>query len=208
MRKISSFTLAFAFLMPLAGCPGGDDGESDTVVGTTTMTPTSTMGETMGETEAETAVETAADTTDGGGGAGFCALACSAAADCAQGGNEADWQCTDGFCEYIGTPPACDDVTCSPAIGGVCADVDGVNQCTYPCTEGGTECDLFNWECTGTDDAGNDICQPPPTPPCGGASEGEACTFGGDSQFGVCMNGECSCADDTECTASGFACNN
>lgn len=217
MRKISSFTLAFAFMMPLAGCPGGDDGETDTVVGTTTMTPaTDTAGDTVAETAAETAATaedtaaTAGDTTAGGGGAGFCAQACEADPDCVpMGGVEADWACTDGFCEYVGepfVPPPCDDTNCPAAIGGACADVDGVNQCTYPCTDGGTECDTLMWACTGEDDAGNTICEPPA---CGGAAEGAPCEFpGGAGQYGTCTDGVCSCSDDAECTLEGQACNN
>lgn len=217
MRKISSFAL-FAFVLPLTGCPGGDDGESDTVVGTTTMTPaTDTAGDTVAETAADTAADTAedtaaatGDTTAGGGGAGFCGQTCEAVADCVpMGGAEADYACTDGFCEFVGEipdPPACDDTTCPAAIGGACADVNGVNQCTFPCTDGGTECDALMLECSGMDDAGNSICA---APPCGGAAEGEPCEFpGGAGQYGTCTDGVCTCTDDAECTLDGFGCNN
>lgn len=204
MRKISSFALAFAFLMPLAGCPSDDS--SDDGSATTTMTPpaTGTTDPTAGEESSTPATDdgmtagTADDSSGGGGGAGSCGLTCEAPEDCAFGGNAADWECNEGFCDYVGTPPACDEALCS-AGGGACADVDGVNQCTYPCTEGGTECDFLTWECTGEDDAGNSICQPAPAAPC---TEGEACEGG----FGVCTNGECVCTTDEECTADGYGC--
>jgi hypothetical protein len=212
MRKISNLAL-FAFLMPLAGCPGGDDtgttdvADTGTVMtqGTTEEPMTTTMEpETSGTTmEPET---TGVDSTTGGGGAGFCAQSCEAVADCVpMGGMEADYACTDGFCEYIGVF-VCDDTTCPAAAGLACADVGGVNTCTIPCPNG-DECDLLMQECTGMDDDMNAICQAPPPPPCGGAAEGAPCDFGGADQYGVCMDGVCSCADDTECTAAGFACN-
>lgn len=211
MRKISSLAL-FAFLMPLAGCPAGDDTETDTVAETgnmTTMPGTETGSETTPPAESESGTVADSGTADSGtgpGGGGFCGLSCTAPADCAMGGNEADWECAEGFCNYIGTPPACDDVTCPPAVGGACAEVDGVSVCTYPCTEGGTECDLLTWECTGMDDAGNSICQPPAPEPCGGVAEGEPCDFGA-GQLGVCTAGECVCTSDEECAVTGYACN-
>jgi len=199
MRKISSFAL-FAFILPLAGCPGDDSGETEGMA-TTTMTPAT-------DTVAEP-TETAADTTAGGGGEGFCGQTCADAAECVpMGGNAADWACTEGFCEFIGTlpePPPCDDTTCPAAIGGACADVNGVNVCTFPCTEGGTECDALMLECSGMDDAGNPICA---APPCGGAAEGAPCEFpGGAGQYGVCTEGVCVCTSDAECTIEGQGCN-
>lgn len=215
MRKISSFALTFAFVLPLAGCPGDDSGtttDAMTTAPTTTDEPTTTAPTTDEPTTDEpttTAPTTTADTgstTDPTAGAGgFCGLICEAAADCAMGGNEADWACTDGFCEYIADPPACDDTTCPAAAGAACADVDGVNICTFPCTDGGGECDAFMLECTGTDDAGNSICQ---GAPCGGVAEGEACEIPMFGQLGTCTDGVCSCSDDAECTADGYACNN
>ncbi|MCX4243761.1 hypothetical protein [Paraliomyxa miuraensis] len=212
MRKISSLALAFAFVMPLAGCPAGDDSGTETMADTgptpttaDTETPATDTGMT---TTADTGMTTTADTgmTTTAGGSGFCALACEAPADCAMGGNEADWACNEGFCEYIGEPPPCDDTTCPAAAGFACADVGGVNICTIPCPNG-NECDVLMLECTGEDDAGNAICVSPEPEPCGGAAEGEPCDFGGADQYGVCMDGECTCADDTECTAAGYACN-
>lgn len=210
MRKISSFAL-FAFLLPLAGCPAGDDTETDTAVGTTTMTPTTagTASETAAETAAtaeETAAETAgtADST-GGGGAGFCAATCTDAAMCVPAmGDPADWACTDGFCEYIGepfVPPPCDDTNCPAAANLACADVGGVNQCTTPCIDD-SMCAGFT-ECTGMDDNGNSICA---AIPCLGANEGDPCEIGG-NQYGTCIDEVCVCTSDTECTATGFACN-
>jgi hypothetical protein len=213
MRKISSFALAFAFMMPLAGCPGDDGGTTDTVAETgmtsTPMTGSATetpMTDTGAETDAP-ATGTGADSGTAGGGAGFCGLTCEAPEDCAMGGNAADWECNEGFCEYVGVipdPPACDDTTCPAAIGGACADVNGINICTFPCTDGGTECDALMLTCTGADDAGNSICA---APPCGGVAEGEPCESAA-GQSGVCTDGVCACSDDAECTVMGYACNN
>lgn len=211
MRKISSLAL-FAFLLPLAGCPAGDDTETDTAVGTTTMTP-ATAGETAetaatAEETAATAAETAgtADSTAGGGGAGFCAQTCTDAAMCVPAmGDPADWACTDGFCEYVGepfVPPPCDDTTCPAVANLACADVGGVNQCTTPCMDD-TMCAAGFTECTGMDDNGNSICAPIP---CFGAEEGAPCeTMTGNN--GICTDGVCGvCSDDTECTIAGQGC--
>lgn len=212
MRKISSLAL-FAFLMPLAGCPGDDSGETDTVAETanvpttdtpTTDEPTTNEPTTNEPTTNEPTTDAVDSTTGGGGGAGFCGLTCESPADCAMGGNEADWECNDSFCEYNGTPLACDDTTCPAAIGGECADVNGNNVCTFPCTDGGGECDALMLECTGENDAGGSICQ---GPPCGGVAEGDPCDIPMFGQLGTCTNGVCSCTDDAECTPEGYACN-
>ncbi len=212
MRKISSFALTFAFVLPIAGCPGDDSGTTDTAADTSAMTtaptttdePTTTAPTTTDE-PTTTAPTTADGSSSGGsGGGGFCSLTCESAADCAMGGNEADWACTEGFCEYLADPPPCDDTVCPAAAGAACADVGGLNICTFPCTEGGMECDAFMLECTGEDDAGNSICA---APPCGGVAEGEACEIDGFGQIGTCTDGVCSCTDDAECTADGYACN-
>jgi hypothetical protein len=128
-----------------------------------------------------------------------------AAADCVPPmGNEADWACTDGFCEYIAEIPACDPASCDDLMIGVCSEVDGVSICTTPCSDD-TMCLAGFTECTGTDDAGNMICQ---ALPCGGVAEGEPCDIPMFGQIGTCTDGVCTCTDDAECTAMGFACNN
>jgi hypothetical protein len=217
MRKISSFALAFAFLMPLAGCPGDDTGETDTVADTANVPTTDAPTTDAPTTDAPTtdAPTTDAPTTDapttgvdstttgGGGGGGFCGLTCEAPADCAMGGNEADWACTDGFCEYIAEFPPCDPATCDDIMIGVCGTVDGNSVCTTPCDDD-SMCAAGFTECTGTDDDGNMICA---AIPCGGVAEGEACEIAGFGQIGVCTAGVCSCTDDTECTAPDYACN-
>ena len=116
-----------------------------------------------------------------------------------------DYECTDGFCEYIGAPIECDPTSCDDLMIGTCADVDGVSTCTTPCTDD-TMCLAGFTECTGMDDAGNSICAPLP---CLGVDEGAPCTIMGvEGQFGTCTDGVCSCTDDAECTAMGQACNN
>jgi hypothetical protein len=214
MRKISNLAL-FAFLMPLAGCPAGDDTETDTVAETANMTSapgTETGSDTVTPAESGTADSgTAGGTADSGtgpGGAGFCATTCAAVADCVPPmGMESDYACTDGFCEYIGEPLPCDPALCDDlGVGLACADVDGVSQCTTPCSDD-SMCLAGVTECTGMDDAGNSICVAVPAEPCGGAAEGEPCNFGGADQYGVCTDGVCSCTDDAECTAAGQGCN-
>jgi len=218
MRTISKLSLAALFTVSFTGCPA-DEGDTDTdatatmtpvtdatatMTPPTTTAPTSTDG-TDGTDGTDTEPPTSDTETTGNGGAGFCAQTCMAVADCVpMGGNEADYGCTDGFCEYKGMAPACDDTTCPAAIGGACADVDGVNVCTFPCTDGGTECDTLMLECTGMNDAGDPICA---AKPCGGVAEGAACEIAGFGQLGVCTDGVCSCSADTECTAMGYACN-
>lgn len=214
MRKISSLALAFAFVMPLAGCPGDDTGTTDTEAATTmptTTTPQTTTEEPQTTTEAPPTTteeppttDTTVAPTDSGGGAGFCGLACEAPADCAMGGPEEDWACTDGFCEYLVDPMPCDPATCDDLMIGVCADVDGFSVCTTPCDDD-SMCAAGFTECTGTDDAGNSICA---AIPCGGVAEGEPCDIPMFGQIGTCTEGVCSCTDDAECTAEGYACNN
>ncbi|MDC0669416.1 hypothetical protein [Nannocystis radixulma] len=217
MRTISKLSLAALFTVSFTACPA-DEGETTETTAATpateasaTMTPatatenpTGTEG-TMGTEGTDTEAPTTGVETTGNGGAGFCAQTCAAVADCVpMGGNEADYACTDGFCEYKGQLPACDDTTCPAAAGAACAEVGGVTQCTFPCTEGGTECDVLQLECTGMNDAGEPICA---AKPCGGVAEGAACEIAGFGQLGVCTDGVCSCSADTECTAMGYACN-
>lgn len=213
MRKISSLAL-FAFLMPLAGCPAGDDTETDTVAETGNMTTapgTETGSDTMTPAESGTVADTGtagtADSGTGPGGAGFCGQTCAAVGDCVpMGGMESDYACTEGFCEFIGEipdPPPCDTATCDDLMLGTCAMVDGVSLCTTPCSDD-SMCLAGFTACTGMDDAGNSICE---ALPCGGAAEGEPCNFGGADQYGVCTDGVCSCTDDAECTAAGQGCN-
>ena len=215
MRKISSFALALGFVMPLAGCPAGDDTEtSETNATTATATATATATDTDPDPTA-TATDTATDTdpdpdtgsgSDTAGDGGFCAQTCETPEDCAgEFGNAADWEC-DGFCEFIGTPPACDPAMCDDLMIGTCAEVDGTSLCVQPCPMG-DEC-VAPTECIGSTDAGDDYCTTPPPEPCGGVEEGEPCEFealGG--ALGTCTDGVCSCASSEECTVDGFDCN-
>jgi hypothetical protein len=208
MQKISNLALAFAFLMPLAGCPGDDTGGTDTVAMTTA--PTTTMDPTAGTTTDDpTAGTTVVDPTaavdsssSGGGGGGACQLSCAAVADCAQGGPEDPWACTEGFCVY--TAPPCDPAMC-PAPNA-CADVGGVSSCITPCDDD-TMCAAGFTECTGVDDDGNSYCAALPVEPCGGVGEGEACEIPMFGSLGTCTDGVCTCMDDAECTAPNYACN-
>lgn len=209
MKKIANLALALGFILPLAGCPG-DDGEDDTAGTPTTTMPTTTMDPSSGTMD-PTMDPDSSSSGGGNGGAGACAPTCMEVADCVPPmGDEADYACNDMFCEFIGElpdPPPCDDTICPPAAGGVCAPVNGVEICTFPCPGGQADCDALMQECTGQDDNGNDICEFPPPPPCGGAAEGEPCNFG-QGQSGVCQtDGSCTCADDTECGVEGQACN-
>lgn len=225
MKNVTKLCIALSLALPLAACGGDDDG--DTGVSTTNTvptggddgtptagdddgTPTSTAGDDDGMPttgSADDGLPTTGgpdDTTGGGGGGGFCAISCAAAADCVPPmGNEADWACTEGFCEFTGALPACDPATCDDlGVGLACADVDGVSQCTTPCPNG-DEC-TAPLECSGMDDAGNAICA---AAPCGGVAEGEACDIPNFGQIGTCTDGVCGCTDDAECTAPGYACN-
>lgn len=212
MRKSSSVALALAFLMPLAGCPGdgggstGTGSETGVETGAETGTPTtgtSAATETSGTTTGMTTDATATGSSSGGGGSGgFCALACKTPADCANGGNEADWACTDGFCEYLVKPPACDPATCDDVMVGVCAEVGGTSLCTTPCTDDSMCVPGFT-ECTGVDDGGNSICV---GIACGGVAEGAPCEIQGFGQLGTCTDGVCVCSDNSECTAMGYSC--
>jgi hypothetical protein len=225
MRNTSFAIFALALALPLAAC--GDDGSSDTGNDTGTLTdgpntsgpsttdptpatstdPTTTDPTTTDPTTTDPTVgDTTAGDSTGGGGAGFCAQTCDAVGDCVPvGGDEADYACTDGFCEFTGkiTIPPCDTATCDDLSIGVCADVDGVSTCTTPC-EDDTMCVADVTECTGMDDDGNSICA---ALPCGGAAEGEACEIPTFGSIGTCTDGVCSCTDNAECTADGYACN-
>lgn len=211
-------SLALSLLAPAAACgplivdiesdseaesAGETENDASTTVGTSsTTTPTSTTTTATTTTATTTTTTTTADPT--GDEPGFCALACEDLADCVfQGGVPEDWACTDGFCEYVGEFYVCDPATCDDLMIGVCAEVDGLSTCTTPCTND-TQCLAGFTTCTGVDDAGNSICE---AIPCFGTPEGEACFIDGFGQFGVCIDGLCSCTDDTQCTPDGYACN-
>jgi hypothetical protein len=189
---------------------GGSSSSGSTSSGSTSSGSTSdastgsTSDASTGSTsDASTGSTSDASTGTTGGEAGYCGQVCADAMDCAAGGNPADWSCTDGFCEYVGVFPPCDDTTC-PAVAGLACDfVDGNEICTIPCTMD-DDCALFMLECTGVTDMGDMICQ---SPPCNGAAEGAPCDIMGAGQFGVCTDGLCTCTDDSECTYMGYACN-
>ena len=103
---------------------------------------------------------------------------CGVAGDCCS-----SVPCTDGFCEFIADP--CDPVLCPDAAGFVCTQVDGNDACVVPCAEQ-ADCDLFQLECTGTDDNDDSYCTAPAPDPC---TEGEPCEIEGAGQFGTCTDG-------------------
>jgi hypothetical protein len=209
-------SLALSLLAPAAACgplivdiesdseaesAGETENDASTTVETTTTTTATTTTATT-TTATSTTTTTTADPT--GDEPGYCSPVCGVVADCvALGGVPEDWACTDGFCEYIGLIPACDPATCDDLMIGVCAEIDGLSTCTTPCTND-TQCLAGFTECTGVDDAGNSICE---AIPCFGTPEGEACFIEGFGQYGVCIDGLCSCTDDTQCTPDGYACN-
>lgn len=163
---------------------------------TTTTTSTTTAGPTTTPPPMDV-------TTDGPREPSYCAQACESTADCAIGGiDPADYPCIDGFCEYIGEVPACDPATCDDLQIGICTEVEGISQCATPCTDDSMCLPGFT-TCTGTDDPGNPICE---AIPCFGSVEGEPCVFEGFGQLGVCIDGECQCTEDSQCTAEGYAC--
>lgn len=175
-----------------------------TATSTSTSTSTTTSTTTAGPTVTATTPTTMDVTTDEPREPSYCALACESTADCAIGGiDPADYPCIDGFCEYVGEVPACDPATCDDLQIGICTEVDGFSQCATPCSDDSMCVPGFT-ECTGTDDAGNTICE---AIPCFGVGEGEPCEFQGFGQLGVCIDGECQCTEDSQCTADGYACN-
>lgn len=180
---------------------------SDTTAGSTTVTTatTSTTTATTANTTTSTTTPPTMDaTTDAPREPSYCAQACDSTEDCEAGGiDPADYPCIDGFCEFIGELPACDPATCDDLLIGVCTEVDGISQCATPCTDD-SACLAGFTACTGTDDAGNTICE---LIPCYGMAEGEPCEFEGFGQLGVCIDGECQCTDDSQCTADGYGCN-
>lgn len=176
----------------------GTDEERDTSTGGSSGTTTA------GTTAAtSTTTTTTATTTTTGREPGFCAYSCLEVEDCTFGGPTVDWSCTDGFCEYVGVIPECDPATCD-AIGiGSCTTVDGSSLCVTWCIDD-SQCLPGFTECVGIDDAGNPYCA---AIPCLGAGEGEACIIDGFGQLGVCIDGLCTCTDDSQCTGEGYACN-
>lgn len=187
-----------------------DDGSSDESAESTdsadTTTATTTGASTVTTTtSAPTTTPPTMDvTTDEPREPGTCAPACAGPADCATSGlDPADYPCIDGFCEYVGELATCDPASCDDLMIGICTTVDGVSQCATPCNDDSMCLPGFT-VCTGTDDAGNPICE---AIPCYGAVEGEACIIDGLGQFGVCIEGECRCNDDSQCTFEGFGCN-
>jgi hypothetical protein len=189
-----------------------DDVASDASTETSDTTATSTSSTTAAtSTTTSTVTITSATTppsmdatTDEPREPSYCAQACESTADCAAGGiDPADYPCIDGFCEFIGEVPACDPATCDDLLIGVCTEVEGISQCATPCTDD-SMCLAGFTECTGTDDAGNSICE---LIPCYGMAEGQPCEFEGFGQLGLCIDGECQCTEDSQCTADGYGCN-
>lgn len=212
-RVVARLRPLFGSLVLAAACgpfvilddSGSDDESSETdEVSEETTTPPSPTSTTSSTTSATTTATTATTTTTTGDVPGFCAQACTIVEDCLyEGANPSDFACVDGFCEYVGAFPPCDPASCDDLMIGSCTEVDGVSICATPCADDSACLPGFT-ECTGHDDAGNSICA---AIPCFGTLEGEPCEIQGFGQIGVCTNGECSCTDDSECTAQGFGCN-
>jgi hypothetical protein len=135
---------------------------------------------------------------------GYCGQTCFAVADCVPPGTDLDdYACVDGFCEWNGEIPVCDPAQCDALMIGFCTEVEGISQCATACVDD-SACLAGFTQCTGTDDAGNSICE---AIPCFGVAEGEPCDIQGVGQFGVCIDGVCACTDDSQCTLEGFGCN-
>jgi hypothetical protein len=168
-----------------------------TVTVTVTSTTTTPMTTSVDD-------DTSPDTTDPE--ASYCAQACRIVADCLPPMTDpTGYACIAGFCEFTGRLPPCDETNCPSVAGFACASVDGISLCVIACTEVGGECDPFEFMCTGVTDAGMLYCEPPP---CNGfGNEGEPCFLRGFGQLGVCTDGLCTCTDDSQCTALGWACN-
>jgi hypothetical protein len=181
------------------------DGSTTAVATSGTTPPSTTTPATSTTTPPATTTTPATTSVDPtGDGPGYCTQACSSRLDCVPAGaNPDDFACVDGFCEYVGTIPPCDPAACDDLMLGVCSEDDGVSVCTTLC-EDDSMCIPGFTECTGTDDAGNSICDPIP---CWGVAEGEPCEIEGFGQIGICIEGECACTDDSQCTAEGFGCN-
>jgi hypothetical protein len=178
-----------------------DDAPSSSTSSTTAALTTTATSSTTSTTTSPP-MTTSVDPT--GDEPGYCAQACRTVADCLYpGSNPDDFECTDGFCTYVGEIPPCYPEACDDLMIGVCTEVDGVSLCVTPCIDD-SSCLAGFTECTGFDDAGNSICM---AIPCLGVAEGEACFIDGVGQFGVCTNGECACTDDSQCTIEGYACN-
>lgn len=178
--------------------------EETTTPSTTTSTTSSTTSATTSTTTATTATTTTTTGDPTGDAPGFCAQACTSVEDCLyEGSNPNDFACIDGFCEYVGAIWPCDPATCDDLMIGICTEIDGVSLCATPCTDDSMCLPGFT-QCTGHDDAGNPVCE---AIPCFGTPEGEPCEIQGFGQIGVCIDGLCSCTDDSECTAEGYGCN-
>jgi hypothetical protein len=180
------------------------EGSDETASSATTSTTSSTTSATSSTATVSTTTSTTTPETTTDGEPGYCAQVCEAPAECVPGGsNPAEWDCIDGFCEYVGTLAGCDETTCPIAAGLACGTIDDVSLCVLACSAGGNECDVFDGECTGVTDEGIPYCE---LDACGGAGEGEVCFFEGFGQLGICTDGACVCTEDGQCTADGFAC--
>lgn len=176
----------------------GTGPSSTSTVGTSSTTSATTSTTTATTTPMTTSVDPT------GREPGYCAQVCFTVDDCLyDGANPADFECIDGFCEFVGELPACDPMNCDDLMIGICTEVDGVSQCATPCSDD-SSCIAGFTQCSGVDDAGNSICEPIP---CWGTVEGEPCVIDGFGQLGICIDGLCACTDDAQCTAAGFACN-
>ncbi len=184
------------------GC-GGDPLPPPAIGTSTTDTAPGSTSTEASTAAADSSASAGSDSTGEPEGPGRCAQTCEDVAECVPAnGLEIDYVCDEGFCDYVGIPPACDVFTCINSQGGVCADVGGFSVCTVPC-ENDNECAALMQVCTGIDDAGGKFCEPPP---CDGFDEGAPCEVAGVGQLGTCTDGVCACTNDAECSVLGHAC--
>lgn len=187
-----------------AGDSAGDSATSSSTTATTSSTTSAATSVTTTPPDPTTVSTTTPPDPTGDPEPGDCWRTCSVGQECFPPGYDPDdWACLDGFCEFVGEVPPCDDTTCPAWFGMVCASVDGLVQCVISCTRGGRECDSYGLECSGVSDEGLLHCG---GTPCNGAAEGEPCEFQGYGQYGVCTDGVCVCTDDSQCTVEGFGC--
>jgi hypothetical protein len=146
IRFIPRTALAFAFVLPLAGCPSGGTDEDTTDTSTDDEVGTETA-----DTTADTTADETADTTaDTGDGDSVCAHQCATDDDCLVMGMDQGLTCQDSFC--TGEASGCtDNAECVALYSGW----------TTACTSGGGECDMLAQVCVQGPDGG--LCATPPS---------------------------------------------
>ncbi|WP_437305901.1 hypothetical protein [Sorangium sp. So ce388] len=129
----------------------------------------------------------------------YCAKSCDVPADCCPTGTPDcpsdtypnNWTCNDGICVAPQCSTTADCATAGSPPGNDCLPVGGRMACVRTCTIG-EDCGVSGAECSGRAVNGAMYCQFPFM-----CTESSQC-----NGFGICIDGDCVCDSDDDCTDS------